>query len=317
MLGLALVCDRRRRLRLLQLGRDAIAAAGVAAIVELAENHLAGGGLEHRSHRYVHVLADHLAGVVDNDHCAIVEIGDTLVVLLAFLQDEDLHDLAGQHDGLERVRQLVDVQHLDALELRDLVEVEVVGEDLGAFVEFGQFDQLEVNLADGGEIVFHDLHGDGGGLLDTLQDVEPAAPAVALERVTRVGDQLQLAQHELRDDEHAVEEAGVGDVGDAAVDDDAGVEDLVHLLALLLAAEDAAERGQVEQVTFVSADDQADVGHQHHDQQLEKTLGAAGDQAVLNDVAEEEGAQDSEDAADNGADEPLEAHHPQAAFKQD
>src|SRR6476659_5854453 len=35
----------RRRLGLLQLGWNTIAAAGIAAIVELAEDHLAGGGL--------------------------------------------------------------------------------------------------------------------------------------------------------------------------------------------------------------------------------------------------------------------------------
>ena len=71
----------------------------------------------------------------------------------------------------------------------------------------------------------HDV--DAGHLLDLLQDVEAAAAAVALQRVGRVGDELQFLQHELRDDQRAVEEAGLADVGDAAVDDDAGVEDLV------------------------------------------------------------------------------------------
>src|SRR4051812_1060277 len=47
-LRLALFRYRNRRLGLLQLRGDTIAAAGVAAIVELAEDHLAGGGLQHR-----------------------------------------------------------------------------------------------------------------------------------------------------------------------------------------------------------------------------------------------------------------------------
>jgi hypothetical protein len=46
-------------------------------------------------------------------------------------------------------------------------------------------------------------------LLDALQDVEPAAAAVALQRIGGIGDELQLAQHELRDDQRAVEEAGL------------------------------------------------------------------------------------------------------------
>ena len=91
-----------------------------------------------------------------------------------------------------------------------------------------------------------------------------------------IGDQLQLAQDELRGHDDAVQEAGLGDVGDAAVDDDAGVENLIDALALLLAAEDAAQRRQVEQVALVGADDQADVSHQQHDQYLQETLSRPG-----------------------------------------
>src|SRR3954453_15142515 len=79
-LRLALFRYRNRRLGLLQLRGDTIAAAGVAAIVELAEDHLAGGGLQHRSHRDIDVLADHLAGVVHDDHGPVVKVRDALVV---------------------------------------------------------------------------------------------------------------------------------------------------------------------------------------------------------------------------------------------
>ena len=96
----------------------------------------------------------------------------------------------------------------------------------------------------------------------------PRRPRLRLSEIGGVGNQLQLAQNELRDDDDAVEEAGLGDVGDAAVDDDAGVENLVALLALLLAAEDAAQRRQVQQVALVGADDQSDVGHEQHDREI-------------------------------------------------
>jgi hypothetical protein len=68
---------------------------------------------------------------------------------------------------------------------------------------------------------------DARHLLNLLQDVEAAAPAIALHRIRGVGDQLQLLQHELRNDERAVHEAGFADVRDPSVDDDAGVEHLV------------------------------------------------------------------------------------------
>ena len=112
-------------------------------------------------------------------------------------------------------------------------------------------------------------------LLQALQNVETAAAAVTLERVGRIGHQLQFAQDELRRHDHAVEEAGFGDVRDPAVDDDAGVENLVALLRLLFAAEDAAEGRQVQQVALVGAHDQSDVGHQQHDQRSAGSSGYA------------------------------------------
>src|ERR1022692_2102333 len=51
------------------------------------------------------------------------------------------------------------------------------------------------------------------------------------------------------------------DVGNAAVDDDAGVQDFEGLLGHFLAAENAAQGGQVEHVALLGAHDQADVGH--------------------------------------------------------
>ena len=84
---------------------------------------------------------------------------------------------------------------------------------------------LRSTSRDVGKVDVGDHDVDAGHLLDLLQDVEAAAAAVALQRVGGVGDELQLLEHELRDDQRAVEEAGLADVGDAAVDDDAGVED--------------------------------------------------------------------------------------------
>src|SRR5580693_1278139 len=135
---------------------DHPACPGKGTFIPLAEDHLSSGGLQHRCDRDVDGLADHFPCIVHHHHGAVIEIGHALVVFLTFLQDEYLHDLAGQHDRLERVRELVDVQHLDSLKLRHLVQVEVVGDDL-ALVNLSQFDQLEIDFADGREIIFHNL----------------------------------------------------------------------------------------------------------------------------------------------------------------
>src|SRR5207245_11401743 len=139
---------------------------------------------------------------------------------------EDAHPVSGQDHRLQRVGQLVDVQHGHAPELGDLVEVEVVGDDLAAHAP-GELDELEVDLAHLGEVGLDDLHRDVGDLLHLLQDVESAPAAVALERVGGVGYLLQLPQDELGYDQRALQEAGLADVGDAPVDDHRRVEHLV------------------------------------------------------------------------------------------
>src|SRR3972149_390601 len=52
----------------------------------------------------------------------------------------------------------------------------------------------------------------------------PAAAAVAPQRLRRISDVAELIEDEAGDDQRALEEAGGRDVGDAAVDDGAGVD---------------------------------------------------------------------------------------------
>src|SRR4029077_21242625 len=131
-----------------------------------------------------------------------------------------------------------------------------------AFVQLGQFDQLQIHFPDCGEIIFDNLNLQGCDFLQALQNVEAPATAVSFQRVGRVGHQLQFAEHELRGHDDAVEESRFSDVGDAAVDDDAGIEDFVAFLPLFFAAEDPTQRGEVQQVAFVGSDNQANVCHQ-------------------------------------------------------
>src|SRR5262249_3445185 len=173
-------------------------------------------------------------------HGSVVQIRHALVVFFAFLENKDPHGLTRQNNRLQGVGQLVDVQDFHALKLGHLIQVEIVGDDLG-LVGLGQLDQFEVHLADRRKIVFHDLDRDGHCLLETLQDIQPAAATVALERISRIGHQLQFAQNKLRNHQHAVKETGFGDVSDAPVNDHAGVQDLEALAPLLLRAEDSAE----------------------------------------------------------------------------
>jgi hypothetical protein len=95
-----------------------------------------------------------------------------------------------------------------------------------------------------------------------------APPAVALDGIGRIGDELQFLQHELRHDERPVEEAGLDDIGDAPVDDDARIEDAVSLLEAGV-AEQRHELGGLEPLTFADAEDESQVW-QHHDNETVK-----------------------------------------------
>src|SRR6185503_14334652 len=191
------------------------------AIVKAPEDHFAGGGLQHAGNGDVDGLRDQPARVVHDNHGAVIEIGDTLVVLFAFLEDEDTHRLAGQNDRLQCVRQLVNVQHLNSMKLCDFVQVEVVRHQLAREL-LGELDQLHVDLANLRKVLFDDLDMQIGHFLQPLENVQPATTAVALQRIGGIGHQLQLAQHELRHSQSSVEKSCLGYVCDPAIDDYAG-----------------------------------------------------------------------------------------------
>ncbi len=129
----------------------------------------------------------------------------------------------GQHRRLDRVRERVDVHDPDALQLGDPVEVEVIGQDDPA-PRLRQRDQLRVDLGHVGDVVLDDLDRCRWFLLHPVEDVEPPAPAVATQRVGAVGDVLELVEHEARDHEGPVDEPGLDDLGDPAVDDRARID---------------------------------------------------------------------------------------------
>src|SRR5579864_5336865 len=241
----------------------------MVTVIELAEDHFASGGLQHAGDSNIDRFGNHALGVIYHHHSTVIEVRHALVVFLALFEDEDAHGLAGEHDGLEGVGERVDIQNFDSVQLGDFVQIEIIGDDF-AIVNFGQLDQFHVDFADVREVVLDDLHVEVRHFLDALQNIETAAAAIAFHGVGGIGDQLQFAQHELRDDEHAIEKTGFGDVGDAAVDDDAGIEDLKGFLWPFFPTENAAQGGKVQQIAFVGADDQPDIGHPQQEEKLQK-----------------------------------------------
>ena len=217
-------------------------------------------------------MIDEPASIVDHHHRSVVEIGHPLVELLALFQDEYAHALARQNDRLEGVCQFVDVQHLYALQLRELVEVEVVSDDLGIDV-LSKLNQLQIHFLEARIIGFKNPHVEARHFLDLLQNVQSPPAAVPFQTVRRVGHELQLPKHELRNHQHSVHEPRRGYVGDAAVDDHAGVEELLRFFARSILPKDTAQGGQVECFSFRAADHHSHVPQQQQEAKIDERSG--------------------------------------------
>src|SRR5262249_10051921 len=142
-----------------------------------------------------------------------------------------------------------------------------------------------------------------------------AAAAIALQRIGGISDELQLLQHELRDHERAVDKAGLAHVGDAAVDDDARVENLVTPFRTG-GAEQADEPRRLQPLAVLGGEDEAQIRQHQQDEAVEEF-----DAAVAAVGPEEPGADGARDpqadgAADERAQDASDGGVAQATFEQ-
>ena len=132
-------------------------------------------------------------------------------------------------DRLDRVGEVVEVEHANALDLGEPVEVVVLGHERRA-ARTGQLDEAGVHLGRTGEVEIDDLADDVLALLEGIDDAEPAAALLAAEGIGGVRDALELLEHESGDEQAPGDEPGRCDVDDPAVDEHARVDD--HRLAV-------------------------------------------------------------------------------------
>ncbi len=166
-----------------------------------------------------------IASPFDDDHRAVVQVPDPLPRLLARFDHADLNRFARQKDRLQRVGNVVQVDHAHTMQLGHLVQVVVVGDHL-AIEMLGQQDQLQVDrLARHVRIlVVVDLQIHVGVLAEAVQNVQATAAARAAEPIRTVRNALQLVDHKPRHDQLAVQHLRLHHIRDAAVDDHAGIQ---------------------------------------------------------------------------------------------
>src|SRR6185312_5617476 len=240
----------------------------VRTLVEFAENHFASGCLQNAGHSNVDCPRDLPASVVHYNHGAVVQVSDTLVVFLPFLENENPHGLTRKNNGPQGIRKFVDIQNLDAVDLRDLIEIEIVGYNF-AVIHLREFDQLQIDFPDIRHVVVEKLHIDSRHFLKPLQHIETASAPVPLHGIGRIGDELQLTKDKLRNRQHAIQKSCLRYFSDTSVDNHAGVQQLHRTGGKSVAAQNA-HRVQVEHIRLADADEQPYITGPEWDYNLEE-----------------------------------------------
>ncbi len=200
----------------------------IVLVPNLPEDHATGAVLQHAGDHDVGVRPDQLAGSFADDHRAVIQVSNPLTRRFPFLDDFDLHPFAGQIARFERIRHVVEIHHIHALNTGDFIEIKVIGNDSPAELH-GDFNQ---SLVDGE--VFHAIfiaclvhaHIDVLIGLQFGENIQTAASPIAAEFLFAVGDILQLFEHERRHDQFRIEHIGLDHVGDSSVDDGAGIQNV-------------------------------------------------------------------------------------------
>ena len=173
---------------------------------------------------HIHFRTDLLAGVLDDDHAAVVEVADGLAGLLAGLEQQDDDVVTGRDGRAQGQREGVQVEDLHPGEGCGPGQVGVQGEQGRRAVQADP-DQLGVDFRNGGDVELEHLDVDVGLALKRLEDLEPPASLSPTGVVTGIRQALQLGQHRRADEHLAVQEASSHDVQHSAVDRDGAVDE--------------------------------------------------------------------------------------------
>jgi hypothetical protein len=101
--------------------------------------------------------------------------------------------------------------------------------------------------------------------LELIQNIQATPSSLSLDAVSGVRYKLQLFEDKLRNDQISVDEFRVTNIGDPAIDDHAGIQNLVTLSCHFL-FEKAGKKGRIKPLMFSYADQKSDIGHDHQEQ---------------------------------------------------
>ena len=118
-------------------------------------------------------------------------------MLLTLFYNRDFNLLSGNEHRLNRICQIVYIEHRNTLHRRDLIEIEVVGQDLASGL-LRQLEKLKIDLGRIFVILIRYFHGNAQLPLHLRYYIQAASAFGTLERIGAVRDMLKLPEHKLR-----------------------------------------------------------------------------------------------------------------------
>ena len=218
------------------------------------------------------LLSDEALGLVHDHHGAVAEVADALPFLPAFADDVDFERLTGMHQRFEQAGEFRDADVRHGLQLGDFPQVVVVGEEFRA-EHFGQAHELGIDFLFVGEIGLVNFDIELRRALEAAQHLQAAASARLADGIVGIGDQLQFAEHKARHDDDALDKIGLDQVGDPAVDDDAGVEHEEVLRPILRRETDVGNDEREILLVAAHREDDADVAEAEEQTQPDQPAG--------------------------------------------
>jgi len=139
--------------------RQAIFARGFGFV--FSENHASRARLQHTGHVSHDGLVHVVASAFDDDHCAVFQVANALTRFFAHLDDSHLKSFARQKDRLERIGEVVEIDHSHIVQLGNFVQVVVIRDHFAIQVLCQQHQLLVDRLTcKFGKIAIVDLHVD-------------------------------------------------------------------------------------------------------------------------------------------------------------
>ena len=186
-----------------------------------------------------------------------------------------------------------------------------------AFVYLGQLDQFQIDFFHLRKILVNQLDLKARHFLNPLQHVQSAAASIALHGIGGVGHKLQFPENKLGNHKHAFKESGFGDVGNAPVDNDTGIEKLDRAQCGIFGAQEP-DCVQVKQIGFTDSNQQTDIaGCERYDKLQERHCSLSGKRALAEKNHKQQSKQSAGQHAGAAANKLFQSDAAKAHFKQD